>query len=239
MNSRKNTARLAGLLWILAGAANGFGLVYMRSKLIVPGDAATTAANIVASEFFFRAAIVSSLFSQLFLFFFGLTLFQLLKEVHKALATVFLTSILMTVAIAVANQLNNFGALLVLSQADYLKQFTPEQLQAMAMIFLRLSNSGQGLLEIFWTPYLFSFGLIVVRSRFLPRLLGILLMIMGAGFWINCFTKFLIPQFHPAMFTQLAMALGALGGLPTQFWLLIKGVSEQQPLRKDQSGATA
>lgn len=229
MTSSKNTARLAGLLYLLAAVTGGFGLFYIRSYVIVPGDAAATAANIVASEFLFRAAIVSKLFSQMFLFLFGLTLFRLFKEVHRVLATVFLTSIMMTVGIAVVNQLNNFGALLVLSQADYLKAFNPEQLNAMAMIFLRLANSGQGLLEIFWTPYFFSFGLLIIKSRYLPRILGILLMIMSVGYAINVFTKFLIPQFHPATFTQLAMLLGALGGIPTIFWLLIKG-AKVQPL---------
>jgi len=233
MNSTKGTARLAGLLWFLTAVSGGFGLFYVRSNLIVTGDAAATAANIVASQSLFRAAIVSNLFSQIFLFFFGLTLFHLFKEVNKVLATVFLTSILMTVAIAVVNQLNNFGALLVLSQADYLKVFNPEQLNAMAMIFLRLNNSGQGLLEIFWTPYFFSFGLLIIKSRYLPRILGILLIIMSVGYAINVFTKFLIPQFHPAMFTQLAMTLGALGGIPTIFWLLIKGVIEPQPISED------
>ena len=115
----------------------------------------------MASEFLFRAAIVSSLFSQIFMFFFGLTLFHLFKEVNKRLATVFLASVMMTVGIAVVNTLNHFEALLVLSQADYLKVFNPEQLNAMAMISLRLANSsGQGLLEIFWTPFYFSFGLL-------------------------------------------------------------------------------
>lgn len=223
MNSSKKTARLAGLLYLLAAVTGGFGLFYIRSYVIVPGDAAATAGNIMASEFLFRAAIVSSLFSQVFMFFVGLTLFHLFKEVNKRLATVFLTSVLMTVGIAVVNQLNNFGALLVLSQADYLKVFNPEQLKAMAMIFLRLSNSGQGLLEIFWTPYFFSFGLLVIKSRYLPRILGILLIIMSVGYAINIFEKFLIPQFHPVMFTRLAMTLGALGGIPTILWLLIKG----------------
>jgi len=138
--------------------------------------------------------------------------------------------IMMTVGIAVVNQLNNFGALLVLSQTDYLKVFSPEQLNAMSMIFLRLNNSGQGLLEIFWTPYFFSFGLLIIKSRFAPKILGILLMIMSVGYAINIFTKFLIPQFHPAMFTQLAMSLGALGGIPTILWLLIKGVKTQQEI---------
>lgn len=229
MNSTKKTARLAGLLYLLAAVTGGFGLFYVRSNLIVSGDAAATAANIVASEFFFRAAIVSSLFSQMFLLFFGLTLFHLFKEVNRVLATVFLISIMMTVAIAVVNQLNNFGALLVLSQADYLKAFNPEQLNAMAMIFLRLANSGQGLLEIFWTPYFFSFGLLIIKSKYLPRILGVLLMIMSVGYAINILEKFLLPQFHPVMFTRLAMSLGALGGIPTILWLLIKG-AKAQPL---------
>jgi hypothetical protein len=222
--SLKKTARLAGLLWFLAAVTGGFSLFYVRSNVIVSGDAAATAGNIVASEFLFRAAIVSNLFSQVFLFFFALTMYHLFKEVNKALATVFLTSVMMTVAIAVVNALNNFGALLVLSQADYLKAFTPEQLNTMAMIFLRLNNGfGQGLLEIFWTPYFFSFGLLIIQSRYLPKILGILLMIMSVGYAINILDKFLIPQFYPAAFTRLAMTLGALGGIPTILWLLIKG----------------
>src|SRR6266700_3534815 len=88
MNSTKNTARLAGLLWFLSAVTGGLGLFYVRSSVIVAGDAAATAANIVSSEPSFRAAIVSSLFSQIFLFFVGLTLFHLFKEVNKVLATV-------------------------------------------------------------------------------------------------------------------------------------------------------
>lgn len=230
MNSTKKTARLAGLLYFLTAVTGGFGLLYIRSNVIVTGDAAATAGNIVASEFLFRAAIVSNLFSQVFMFFFGLTLYYLFKKVDKVLATVLLTSIMMTVAIAVVNALNNFGALLVLSQADFLKAFTPEQLNAMAMIFLRLNNSfGQGLLEIFWTPYFFSFGLLIIKSKYMPKILGILLMIMSVCYAINVFEKFLLPQFHPVLFTRLAMTVGALGGIPTILWLLIKG-AKVQPL---------
>lgn len=94
---------------------------------------------------------------------------------------------------------------------------------------VRLANSsGQGLLEIFWTPYYFAFGLLIVKSRYLPRILGILLMIMSIGYALNVFEKFLIPQFHPLMFTRLAMTLGALGGIPTILWLLIKGVKVER-----------
>jgi hypothetical protein len=194
--------------------------------VIVPGDAAATVANISASEFSYRAAIVSNLLSQSFMFSFGLTLFHLFSEGQKRLATVFFTSVMMTVGIAVVNTLNHFGALSVLSQADYLKVFTSEQLNAMAMNYLRLANgAGQGLLEIFWAPLYFSFGLLIIKSRIAPKILGVLLMIMGVGYLINIFDKFLIPQFHPVLFTRLAMTLGALGGIPTILWLLIRGAN--------------
>lgn len=224
MNSSKNTLRLGGLLWFLSALTGGFGLFYVRSNIIVPENAAATAGNIAALEPMYRAAIVSSLFSQIFMFFLGLTLFHVFRQVNKRLAILLLASILMSVGIAIVNMLNHFGALFVLSHADFLKAFTPEQLNAMALVFLRLANgSGQGLLEIFWTPYYFTFGLLIIRSGFLPKILGILLMITAVGFAINVFEKFLIPHFHPALFTQLAMLGGAVGTLPTMFWLLIKG----------------
>lgn len=230
MNPSKTTARLAGLLWFLSTSTGAFGLLHLRSNVIVPGDAAATAGNLMASEFLFRAAIVSSLFAQVFLFVLGLTLFHLFQSVSRWLATVLLASVMVSVAIAVVNTLNHFAALLVLSQADYLNVFNPEQLNAMAFTLLRLANSaGQGLLEIFWVPYYFSFGLLAIRSKFLPKILGILLMIMGFGFAINIFEKFLFPQFYPALFSQVAMLGGALGGIPTMFWLLIKG-AKVQPL---------
>jgi hypothetical protein len=226
MSATPSLGRRAGLLWLLTTVTGGFGLFYVRSRVIVPGDAAATAANILASEPLYRAAIVSSLVSQVLVFFLGLTLFELFNEVNKRLATVVLASVLMSVGIAVVNMLNHFGALLILSRPDFLKVFAPAQLDAMALVLLRLANGpGQGLLEIFWAPYYVSFGLLVIRSRFLPKALGVLLVLMGAGFAINILQKFLIPQLSPAMFTQLAMTLGALGGIPTMLWLLIKGAN--------------
>ena len=224
MKTSKQTARLAGFLWLLSTATGGFGLIYLRSNVLVPGDAAATAGNIMASEFLFRAAVVSGLFSQIFLFFLGLTLFHWFKEVNRRLATVLVASVMVSVAIAVVNTLNQFGALLLLSRADFLNVFNLEQRNALAFLFLRLANSsGQGLLEIFWVPYYFSFGLLIITSRFIPGIFGILLMLMGVGFALNVFEKFLFPQFYPAVFSQFAMFAGALGGIPTMFWLLIKG----------------
>jgi hypothetical protein len=235
MTPSKNTGRLAGLLSVLAAVTGGFGLAYVRSKVIVPTDAAATAANLMASVSWFRAAIVGMLLADVFLLFLGLTLFHLFKEVNKRLAIVLLVSVMMTVSIAVMNTSNHFGAIMLLSGAEFLKVFTPEQLNTLALFLLRQGNgTGQGLLEIFWTPYYFSFGLLVFRSRYIPRVLGVLLMMMAVGFAINILQKFLIPQFHPLFFTRLAMSLGAFGGIPTMLWLLIKG-ARVQPLENQTS----
>ena len=206
MNTSVKTDRLAGLLWLLSAVTGGFGLLSIRSFLIVPGDDAATASNLVTSEFLYRAAVVSGLFSQFFLFFLGLSLFHLFREAHRRLATVLLASVMTAVGIAVANTLNHFGVLLVLSRADFLKAFSTEQLNALALFFLRLANSaGQGLLEMFWAPYYVSFGLLIIRSGLLPKIFGVLLMVMGVGFAVNVFEKFLLPEYYPALFTQIAM----------------------------------
>lgn len=213
--SAPNLGRLAGCLWLLCTVAGGFGMFYLRSRVIVPSDAAASAAHLTASEFAYRAAIVGNLLAQVFLFFTGLTLFELFRTVDRKLATLLLCSVALTVGIGAVNALNFFGALLLLGPVDYLQAFNAEQRQAMAMTLLRLGNSsGQGLVEIFWTPFFCSFGLLAIKSRFLPKLLGVLLIVMSAGYALNLLTKFLVPQFHPALFTNLAMALGALGDFP-------------------------
>lgn len=230
MNSSKNTARLAGLLWVLIAVTTGFSLVYVRPKLIVFADAAATANNILACESLFRAAIASGILGQIFTLFFGLTIFRLFKSVNDKLAMFFLTTLSVGVGVGIVNSLNNLGALVVLGDADYLKAFPREQLNALAMMFLRVNNFGIGLMEIFTALYLFSLGLLIKRSGYLPRILGILLMIGACAFPINTFTKILIPQFHPALIMQLTMILNAFGSPATMLWLLIKGMNEPRPL---------
>jgi hypothetical protein len=232
MTSAKKIGRVGGSLFLLSAVGAAFYFTYLRSYVIVPGDAATTIANIRSAEFLFRLAIVSNLVSQVSLLFFGLVMFRLFREAHSWLATVFLVSVAITAGLAVMNMAHHFEALIFVSQPDYLKVIAPDQSTALAMTSLRVANSpGQGLLEVFWIPLYLSFGVLAYRFRFIPRILGILLMLMGAGFAINLLNKFLIPQFHPAAFTQIAMTMGALGGLSTMLWLLIMGAKEPVPSR--------
>ena len=226
MHSNKKTARLAGLFWLLVAVTTGFSLGYVRSKLIVSGDAATTVSNIIAFESLFRAAIVSAILTQVFFLFFGLTTFRLFRGVNQTLTTVFMAAVVVATAVGAVNTMNNFGALWVITTPDYLKVFPAEQINVIAMTFLRLNNYGIGLLELFSAISLFSLGLLIIRSGYLPRIIGVLLMIGACAFPINSFTKILLPQFYPALMTQLTMLLNAVGPPVAILWLLIKGVRE-------------
>jgi hypothetical protein len=222
INSFKKTARLAGLFWILSSAAIFFNLQIVRSKIFFPNDAASIADNIIANELFYRAGIACYLFAQLFLLCFGLTIFRLFKEVNKTWSSFFLSSILLTVALAFVNAIFKIGALILLKKPDYLGIFQAEQLKAMMMFSFRLSDAAQLFLEIFWGLYLFALGLLFLRSRFVPKILGFLLIIQSTIYPFNTFTKLVIPQFYPGIISQLTVIFGAIGA-PAMFWLLIKG----------------
>ena len=223
-------SRRAGLLWLLATVTGGSALMYVRGHVYVPGDAAATASAILSDVLRFRFAIVGALVSQLAMLFLALELYRVFAPVERVLARVLLVSMAIATALACANQLPNLVALLWLGPEPYLQAFPQGQRETLVLMLLRVQNGvGQGLLEIFWTPFYVALGLLVVRTRALPRVLGVLLVLMGAGFAVNILDKLLVPQFHSVFFTQLAMGLGALGGIPTMLWLLVRGLALPLP----------
>lgn len=145
--------------------------------MLVSGDAAATVKNIIAFESLFRAEIASIILSQITLLFFGLAIFRIFKSVNKTLATVCFASLSVGGAVGVVNSLNNLGAVTLVTNPDYAKVFQPEQLNALAMTFLRMNNFGIGLVEVFTAIFLFSFGLLTLKSKYMPAIIGILLML--------------------------------------------------------------
>ena len=230
MNSLNRAARLAGLLWLLTATTAAFPLLYVRPKLIAWGDAAATVNNLIASESLFRFGIAGSILGQILSLFFGLTIFRLFRGAGKTLLTAFFASLLAGVVVGIVNSFNNLAVLVLVSNPDYVRAFAPEQLNALAMTFLRVNNFGIGLMEIFTALYMFSFGLLIIRSGYMPRILGILLMIGACAFPVNTFTRILIPQFYPALMTQITMSLNAFGPPATMLWLLIKGAEEPRAI---------
>jgi hypothetical protein len=229
MNPNK-TARIAGFLFLLTAVFAPFSVMYVPSIIIVPGDAAATANNIMASESLFRLGFVSGLIYQIIFLLYVLVLYKLLKPVNKNLALLMVIFELVGVPIAMLNLLNQFAALLLLSGADYWTAFTADQLQAQVMLFLDLHRYGVIIAQIFWGLWLFPLGYLVFKSGFLPRILGVLLIIGGFGYLIDSFANFLLPNYeaYEAIFFPVILLLTLPGEWLLALWLLIKGVNVEE-----------
>jgi len=225
MNPNK-IARVAGFLYLLMAPFGVFGMFYVPSIIIVPGDAAITANNIMASESLFRSGIVSTLMVQIINIFMVLVLYKLLKPVNKNHALLMVIFILIGAPIAMLNELNRLITLLLLSGADYLTVFTADQLQALVPLFLDLHEHGITIAGIFWSLWLFPMGYLAFKSGYIPRILGVLLIIAGFGYLIDSFAVFLLPNFY-ATISQFIL-FTTYGELLFPLWLLIKGVNVEQ-----------
>ena len=216
------TARIAAILYLLMVPLGFFGYMYVPSILKVPGDAAATVQNIISSGLLYRLSIVSALTVQIINIFLVIVLYKLLKAVNKTHALFMVIFLLIGTPIAMLSQLNLVAALLLSNGVGYLQAFTAEQLQAQVMLFLDLHRHGAYIAGIFFGLWLFPMGYLVFKSGFLPRILGILLMIGCFGYLIDSFAYFLDPSFKEiVMFTFWGEIL-----LP--LWLLIKGVNVEQ-----------
>lgn len=200
---------------------------YVRSRLIVFGDAAATANNIMGSELFFRIGFVTELVSAVFFVLAAWALFVLLKPVNENLALLFLLLNLGGVAVECINALNLFAALQFLSGANYLTVFQTGQLQAMAMSFLNSYTNGFMIAQIFFGTWLLPLGYLVYKSRFLPRLLGILLILDFFGWTSYFFQFFLFPDY--GILSYPGAAVGFIAEISISLWLLIKSVKDQKP----------
>ncbi|MBI4536112.1 MAG: DUF4386 domain-containing protein, partial [Ignavibacteriae bacterium] len=199
------------------------GLLYVPSTLIVPGDATATADHIRASESLLRIGIGSELFHQAIAVFLVLALYRLFKPVNEQHAKLLVVlGALVSVPIMFLNVLNEVAALILVSGADFLSAFEKSQLDALALLFLRLHEEGINVAAIFWGLWLFPFGILVMRSGFIPRLLGVLLFIAGSGYLASSFTSPLLPRYADLV-GQFAIIL-EIGELPILFWLVIKGL---------------
>ena len=226
MNSTKKTARIAGLLYLVNGVTGFFSIIYVPSKLIVSGNAAATANNILASERLFRLGIVSELTCAAEFVFLLWVLYRLLGAVNKTHASLMVILGLVSIPIMFVNALNGIAALALLRGADFLSVFDQPQRQALAMQFLNLHGGGFVVAGIFWGLWLFPFGILVYRSRFLPRILGVLLIAACLGYLAQSFTSLLLPSYEDAVYRFAGIAL-TLGEPAIILWLLIRGAKDQ------------
>jgi Domain of unknown function (DUF4386) len=221
MSSTKNPGRFAGLLYILMSIFGFFAMGYVPGKLIVHGNATATANNIAASETLFRLGIAGELIGYAGFIFVALALYDLLKGVSRRHASLMVILIVVSVPIAFLNEVNSIAALALVRGADFLSIFEKPQREALAMLFLNLHFYGFVVAEIFSGLWLFPLGLLVYRSRFLPRFLGVWLAIGGLGWVILSLTGVLLPQSYDKVFTYGQPAF--FGEVALMLWLVIRG----------------
>jgi uncharacterized protein DUF4386 len=214
-------ARVAGALYLISNIFAPFTLLYLPSRFIVRGDAAATSNNIMASESLFRLGIVGNLFTFIANIFLALALYQLLKVVNKNIASLMVILFLVGVPIAMLNEVTQLAVLRLLSGADYLNAYATDQLQALVYLLLGLHDQGLLIAHIFFGLWLLPMGYLVFKSGFIPKIVGVLLVIAGVGYVVQSFAAFLGYNVNIILFT-------GLGELVFLLWLLIKGVNVEQ-----------
>ena len=222
MRSIQQQARFAGFLYLLLAFSAPIGLLYVPGKLIVSGNAAATAENLRASGGLLRLGIASELFHQGVGIFLVLALYRLFKPVDEYLSKqLVILGALVSVPIVFVNVLNEIAAGILVSGADFLSVFQKPQLDALAYLFIRLHSQGINVASIFWGLWLFPFGLLVIRSGFIPRVLGYLLMIAGSAYLVTAFIVLILPEYAPII-RQVALPFES-AELPIILWLAIWG----------------
>jgi len=221
----RKQARIAGRLYLLASIPAFFAWVYVPNKLIVTGYATATANHVRASENLLRLSIGSELVGLIVFIFVVLALYRLFKPVSEKHALAMATLLLISLPISFLSVVNEMAALVVLSGASFLSGFDQPQLDTLAYLFFRLHSQGLVVAQIFWGLWLFPFGVLVIRSGFIPRFLGYLHFIACVGYIANSFAALLLPT-HRLVVARFADIL-QMAELPTIFWLLIWGAKDQ------------
>jgi hypothetical protein len=225
MNSIKSSARRAGALYfvfMIVGLVDLYGFRGFN----VPGDATATVRNIMAAESTYRIGILTDCLSLLLFVPLVVMLYRLLKDVDQWQAILMVLLVSVGVTLGLANVLNKMAPLVLLSDANYLSVFTKPQLDALAQGFLGLNGAGSTIDSAFWGLWLFPFGILVIKSGFFPRVLGVLLLVAGFGLLTTSVTSIAFPAYERTV-ARAMMPLG-LGEFPIIFWLLIKGATVPQ-----------
>jgi hypothetical protein len=220
-------ARTAGAFYLLTTLTGLFAELVVRGNLIVSGDAAATARNILASEALYRLGFVADLVGGTAYVVVTLLLYELLKPVSKTISLLAAVFSFIGVAIGGVFALAHLAPLVLLKGAPFLAPFDAAQLQAMAYLSIKLHSLGYDIALVFFGIYEALLGYLIFRSTFFPRALGVLVAIAGLAFLIGSFTIFLFPAAASAVGNPM-LALDGIGELSLMLWLLVMGLDDRK-----------
>jgi hypothetical protein len=227
MEPTNNTARAAGALYLSLAVTAPFSLMYVPGRIIVSGNAAATAHNLRTFEQLFRIGIVGDVISNVLFMLTVVVLYRLLNRVDKMQASLMVLLAVIAVPVAFFNIASELVALAIAKGGTYLSAFNPQQLDGLATLFLTFRSHGNAVAEMFWGLWLFPFGLLVMRSRFLPRILGGWLLVNGFAYVALSLIALLAPAYANQAFKLAMPAL--FGEIAISLWLVIKG-AKPEPL---------
>ena len=218
-------ARIGGLAYLIIIVAGAMGEIFIRSKMIVPGNAIATTQKISASPLLWRIGIFGDLVMHVFDLVVGIVYYTLFKRVNKSLALLSLLFGLIQTAVLVANKMNLLVPLFLLDDASYLKAFNLQQLQALSFLSIKTHEYGFGVGLIFFAFECFIDGYLIFKSEFLPRVLGIMIFITGLCYLANSFLLIFSPKLEGSLFPTVLGPLAFIGEFSMCLWLLVKGVN--------------
>jgi len=215
---------MAGAFYLITIVTGVFAEVFVRGALVVRDDAAATAANILTHEPLYRLGLAADLIMLACYIAVTLLLYGLFKPVGGQLSLLAACFSLVGIAVLAVNSLNHLAPLVFLGSSNYLGAFDTNQLQALALVSLRMHARGYSVSGVFFGTYCLLIGYLVFRSGFLPRILGALMAIGGLGYLVNSFASFL----SPALAARLpdVTILGGIAELSLCLWLMVMGVKE-------------
>ncbi len=219
----RNPGRIAGILYGVASMPVFFALLYVPSKVMVHGNPAATAQNIAAHATLFRCAIVADLLGQALFLVVALALYHLLKGVNQRHALLMLLFLAVSIPIAFVSEINSVAALTLARGADFILVIDDAQRIALMRLFLNLRGAGFDIAGIFWGLWLFPLGWLVYRSGFIPRVLGILLMVGCFAYLANSVTSLALPQYEDTVSRWMSPI--QLVEMIFMLWLLIMGAT--------------
>jgi hypothetical protein len=227
MTSRKRTARLAGALYAVMGLLGAISLTYFPSRFLVPHDPAATGARIESAKLLYRFCVLIDLTAAFAAIWLAVTLYQLFQDVDRRQAQLLVLTLFVQVPMLFAIMLIQLAPLVLLNGASYWSAFDKPQLEALAHGFLNLREQGIGAISAYWGLWLLPLGVLVYKSVFIPRIIGVFLIIAGCTYVVSALTFFLLPAYYRTVFWGAAPLYG-LGEASFIGYTLIKGVRAER-----------